>query len=156
MKKVKQFRTAVNIIMTVSLAVATPVLVTWQETSARQDSSPEASERSGAGGGCSDLSGKWETNTSEGNSTWEFFKASDSAPMYDVRETSPGRARGTAGLLQENILRFEFDARTAEGERYAGVFRCKLDKDCQSSLSPCKLALDQGRTGTYEADIKRR
>lgn len=105
-----------------------------------------------ASGRCDDLSGKWRITTSEGDSTWELRK---NGPMYEARESGTGDARGLAALMQGNVLRLEFDVRTETGERYAGIYRCKLDDNCQASLSPCKLVLGLGRTGTYEATIKR-
>ena len=52
MKKEKQLRTALNLIMAVVLLAAALVLTSGQE--------PEPKERPGASGGCSDLSGTWK------------------------------------------------------------------------------------------------
>lgn len=102
-------------------------------------------------GECHDLSGKWRITTSEGGLTWELTK---NGPMYEARESGTG-ARGLAALMEGNVLRLQFDVRTKEGERYGGTYRCKLDGNCQGSLSPCKLTYDFNRTGSYEATIKR-
>ena len=102
-------------------------------------------------GECDDLSGKWRITTSEGDSTWELSK---NGPMYEARESGTG-ARGLAALMKENVLRLQFEVRTREGERYGGTYKCKLDGNCQASLSPCKLTYDFNRTGSYEAMIKR-
>lgn len=162
MKKAKSFCTATRL-MTVTLFLIPPLFaVSGQEMSAQHidasssyDQRPGESDGRGVSGPCSDLSGTWKTTTSEGSSTWVLRKSSDSVAMYDARESGPGNARGMAALLQENLLRLEFDVRAESGERYAGIYRCKLDETCQASLSPCKLVLGLGRSGSYEASIKR-
>ena len=106
----------------------------------------------GADGDCNDLSGSWRISTSEGDSTWVLRK---NGPMYDARESN-GSGRGLATLMEGKVLRLQFDVRTSDGERYGGTYKCKLDDNCQSSLSPCKLTYDFNRTGSYDVTIKRR
>lgn len=110
-----------------------------------------------ARGGCSDLSGKWVTKNSDGGLTWDFSKVNDSASRYNVRESSVGRAKGVAELLDGNMLRFEFEVSTETGERYSSVLKCRLDESCQSSVSRCELsAYHNGRLGgVFEATIER-
>lgn len=77
---------------------------------------------------------------------------------YEFRAISAGDAKGfLASLFDENRLVLEYDGRMESGERYTGIFRCKLDANCQSSLSPCELSIyeNERRTGVSDARIKR-
>ena len=184
MRKEKQLRTALNLLMAVVLGAAAPVLVSGQE--------PEPKERPGASGGCSDLSGTWEIEpglffvSREGQMrpnlagvfTWEFTKYTKKGPLramtreervlegkgdaYRVREATPSDRFNSlyAKLLEGNLLHLWFET-LASGEGYRGDYECKLDENCQASVPPCKLvfttdSIDGRREFIVDAVIKRR
>jgi hypothetical protein len=170
MKKEKQFRTALNLIMLFVLMIATLVLVSGQES--------EPDELPGAGGGCKDLTGKWKTSTEHGSAVWELRKLREK-DMYKPKQVIPSSGRQylpgdqylagdgyvagdgyLAGLLDDNTLKLEYDGQKQDTrESYTGIYLCKLDAKCQTSISPCVLHHGQPGRGrpdaTYKATIKR-
>ena len=155
MKEEEQFRTVLYLIMLfVLLVVAAPVPASGQEA--------EPEGRPGAGGGCSDLTGKWVSRDSGVTTTWELWgrRAGEGDPTYRVRRISPGNVRGMlAGLDEEvNALILEY-VWTTEADAWMGVFKCRLDKNCQASLrDQCRIELYKNNEwdGTHlDVTIKR-
>lgn len=170
MQKEKQFRAALNLIMMAMLVVPTPVLVSGQKS--------EPEERPGASGGCSDLTGKWKISTEHGSAVWELSKLR-TKDMYRPKQVIPDYGRQSlpgdeylagdgyvagkgylAGLVDDNTLKLEYDGQKQDTrESYTGIYLCKLDAKCQSSISPCVLHHGQEGGGrpdaTYKATIKR-
>lgn len=110
-----------------------------------------------AEGPCRDLSGMWQIKTSEGSFTWRLWnsKRDGSSRIYGGRESGKRDGRGFAALMRGNVLRLQFDVEPQPGEIFGGTYNCKLDADCQLSLSPCKLTYDLNRRGSVEATIER-
>lgn len=109
-----------------------------------------------AEGSCGDLSGRWRITTSEGSQTWEIWKT-DTPRVYGGRDRS-GNSNNHAGmlaaLLEGSVLRFQFDVTTEQDEIFGGTYNCKLDANCRSSLSPCKMTYDLNRRGSFDATFK--
>jgi hypothetical protein len=156
------------------LMIATPVLVSGQES--------EPEERPRASGGCKDLTGKWKTSTEHGSAVWELKRIRERGKdleLYKPKQVIPDYGRQylpsdqylagdgyvagggyLAGLLDDNTLKLEYEGQKQDTrESYIGIYLCKLDAKCQSSVSPCVLHHGQEGRGrpdaTYKATIKR-
>lgn len=185
MRKAKVFRTRLKLITVVVLAVAALVPLTMHGASARPDSASGALEQpvvDAPSEGCNDLTGKWKTTTEHGSAVWELKKGpgwGETHTAYEAKQIIPGNngrymphelflagdgyvaGKGfLAAISKDNRLKLEYDGQKQDTrESYTGIYLCKLDADCQSSVSPC--VLHHGIPGrgapdaTFKATIKR-
>src|SRR5688572_2476224 len=181
MKKEKQSRTRLKLFIIVALAAVALSPSSMRKTSAQQDSGSPAHEPvviRAQSDGCADLTGKWKISTEHGSAVWELKKLR-TKDIYKPRQVIPSSDRQylpgdqylagdgyvagdgqMAGLLDDNTLKLEYDGQKQDTrESYIGIYLCKLDAKCQSSISPCVLHHGQEGRGrpdaTFKATIKR-